>query len=254
MTGTAVGRPIANEVSALTRLPGSVRTGIYDIIVAFANADKGTDDDRKRLLRIYSEALLDFHPAVAEAAVAYLKFHNPRNPYRPSPQDVFETAEAVASTWHRRVLGYFLKKEGWGVDRIPASTPSRFLVKLPFGPLPLTSGCEIQHEIVVGHLKEVLATEDGQAFLYKLTLEELDRIPKGCYQPDQYEETKALIGWSDTDPDKQKAFLGAMDPELRRHRAMYIRMSHTRKWTEPQLMRAARQSLAEEKAQKTLKE
>src|SRR5204863_9812650 len=68
-------------------VPKSISEGILGLMTVFAAKDEA-DADKKRLMRVYVEAIEGFDESVVAATLRYLKFHNPRNPWRPTPQDV----------------------------------------------------------------------------------------------------------------------------------------------------------------------
>jgi hypothetical protein len=84
--------PVAASVG---KVPAVIVEGIMDLVVSFASQAQ-TDDDTRRALRIYREAVGEFDVAVAAHALSWLKFHNPRNPYRPTDGSVrFELSRPV---------------------------------------------------------------------------------------------------------------------------------------------------------------
>src|SRR5215472_1962763 len=84
-------------------VPKAVSEGILDVMSAFAAKDEA-DSDKMRLMRVYVEAVEGFDESVVTAALRYLKFHNPRNPWRPTPQDVYERCKSTVATWKRKVI------------------------------------------------------------------------------------------------------------------------------------------------------
>ena len=77
-------------------------------MVGFA-APSREDEDAKRLIRLLIEAVADFHELVATEAVHGLRFNNPRNPYRPSPQDVHERCRAIDGKWYSATGKFFYR-------------------------------------------------------------------------------------------------------------------------------------------------
>lgn len=91
--------PAHRQSQALTTqaaLSPAIKRGIGDLLIAFpAGSPAVQSEDRLRLLQIYAEACREFDEGVAEEALKHLKFHNPRNPFAPTPQDVREACQKV---------------------------------------------------------------------------------------------------------------------------------------------------------------
>src|SRR5690349_20018765 len=109
-TGTAIAAIGPSSV------PVQVTNAIRDLMVSFASQVQDTADSR-RLFEIFVEATKHVHRAVAEEAVKSLLFDNPRNPYRPSPQDVYERCNKINSRWAGTVRNYYFLEPG--SDRFP---------------------------------------------------------------------------------------------------------------------------------------
>jgi hypothetical protein len=92
-TGTAIA-----IIDSRVSLPKPIVTGVKDVLIAFPAGVVGAAEDKVRLLQIYAEAVDGSHEAVAAFALRHLKFHNPRNPFPPTPQDVRELCEKVMRT------------------------------------------------------------------------------------------------------------------------------------------------------------
>ena len=103
-------------------LPPAIANGIFDVLTAFAAGPQQDGRGQEAAVRIYGEAVAGFDPAVAEHAIGWLKLHNPRNPFRPTPQDVYETCEKLTQEWRERVLRHFTVKGSapWGPVRTNA--------------------------------------------------------------------------------------------------------------------------------------
>ena len=140
MANALVAHQGAITATKAVALPAAISSGILDLWVSFVS--QGQDpDDKKRALRVYGEAVAGFDPAIAEFAINWLKLHNPRNPYRPTAQDVHEHCRRLERSW-RNAVEKFLKGEPWrcitqgmGMNLIEAAVYD--------GPLPLQPGCMI---------------------------------------------------------------------------------------------------------------
>jgi hypothetical protein len=169
--------------AALPALPPSVAGGIEDLMVAFA-APTRDDEDTRRLLRIYVEAVSQFDVAIAESALRDLKFHNPRNPFRPTPQDVFEACEATAKKWSFAVEFYFLGDDDWRSDLL--------------GSAPLTAGCVIPDRIVKATLKAALHAMNASVYrrddyMCNMRLDRITKIPEEVFAEGQREEMMRMV-------------------------------------------------------------
>ena len=89
-------------------VPASIKDGILDLVVAFPAGPKQEPADQARQLRLYAEACDGFEVCIVSYVLRNLPFHNPRNPFLPTPQDVRELCNRVRNVWIRRVNGYFL--------------------------------------------------------------------------------------------------------------------------------------------------
>ena len=84
-------------------VPKAISEGILDLMTAFAAKDEA-DTDKMRLMRVYVEAAEGFDESVVAATLRHLKFHNPRNPWRPTPQDVYERCNRTVAAWERKMI------------------------------------------------------------------------------------------------------------------------------------------------------
>ena len=89
-------------------VPARIQNSIKDLIVAFASGPVQSSADRVRQLRLYAAACDGFEMCIVSYVLQNLPFHNPRNPFLPTPQDVRELCDRVRNVWIRRVNGYFL--------------------------------------------------------------------------------------------------------------------------------------------------
>src|SRR4051812_42129609 len=96
----AGGRALTKIVAG--NLPSEIANGIFDLLTAFATGARQEDAEKMRLLRIYGESIAGYDVAIALHALGWLLLHNPRNPYRPTPQDVHETCQNLIKEWRKR--------------------------------------------------------------------------------------------------------------------------------------------------------
>ena len=247
--GTAIipvarGRALIRTSAA--NLPPAIANGILDVLTAFAAGPHQADADKKRLVRVYGEAVTEFPPAVSEYALRWLKLHNPRNPFRPTPQDVYETCEKLVKEWRSRIIGYFLGDGRWG------NASSFDLIKsFERGSPPLEKGCPIPEALVKQFLRDHL--DSGQDLVPKLTAlgrDRLAKMPTECFNAGQREAALAAI---ETEEKHQaeivahKAYLESLDPELRRHRRNLFNSRDNKTLPEDELIALARASLERER-------
>jgi hypothetical protein len=169
----------------IVALPASIASGMKDLMIAFA-APNRDDADTLRLLQIYAKAISQFDVAVAESALSHLQFHNPRNPFRPTPQDVFEACEATRDRWSIALQLYFLGDDDWKSD---------------LGSAPLTPGCIIPDELVTATLKAKLHAvhamrafrDDEIIILRNMCRSRIIKIPEQCFAEGQREELMRAI-------------------------------------------------------------
>lgn len=175
--------PIGGELASRkgASLPAVVSDAIVDILITFS-AGNQDDTDKKRVVRVYQSAVADFHSAVAEAGIAWIMRHNPRNPFRPTAQDVYEACEMIAAFWKQRVIQFFFEDGVWHHERIKYERhdPRK-------GPEPLNPGCMVPDELVLKHLTDKISFYEAE-ILAKLGRKRLLAIPKECFLGDKQQE------------------------------------------------------------------
>jgi hypothetical protein len=253
--GTAI-VPVARG-RALTRtsaanLPPAIANGILDVLTAFAAGPQQADADKKRLVRIYEEAVVGLEAAVAEHAIGWLKLHNPRNPFRPTPQDVYETCEKLAKEWRQRVLHHFVGRGStsapWGLCQ-----GRTYGLEFPWGAEPFAPGCPIPDAVAKSFLRDYLGHgQDVVKDLAELGRERLAKIPSDCFMDGQLATALAIIEKAEhrqVEISKHDAYLDTLAPDLRWHRRIVLNTGDNHKLSEDDLIAAARQSLQSELAE-----
>lgn len=238
-----------------TNLPSAIAGGIADLLTAFAAGSQQDDSDKRRLMRLYGEAIADHDAAVAEHALGWLKLHNPRNPFRPTPQDVFETCEKLAKEWRERVLNRF-----FGVPEPTWGKPETSIVwgrEFPWGAAPLTKGCPIPDALVRAYLSAYLdAGAERIKTLAMLGRERLARIPKACFVVGQLEGALEAIEQEErkaAEITRHNAYLATLDPDLRRHRRVVLNTGDNHKLSEAELIAEAKRALERERRENALR-
>jgi hypothetical protein len=181
-------RQAANAVGVVTRtsVPMTVREGIKDLLCAFRTGPQQEREDQVRDLRIYTEAVEGFERVVAEEALRHLRFHNPNNPFRATPQDLYEACVKKRGEWRQRVVDHYLGGGKWEHE---------------WGPLPCQPGCHIPEGEIAETLR--LAINGGQRLkignfttVQKYEIEQLSdkqfaALPEAVFQPGEREKMLA---------------------------------------------------------------
>ena len=82
-----------------------IALALTKVLVAFASPAQG-DLDMQLVFSVYCEAIEEIPESVVLYARKRLQTKNPRNPFRPSPQDVYEACQARLKELRRAVLDY----------------------------------------------------------------------------------------------------------------------------------------------------
>jgi hypothetical protein len=85
----------------------AVREAMQDLIVAFPPNPGEQAADRVRLLKILARETSHFEQEIVSEALRDLLTSNPRNPFRPSPQDIVQRCRCVREEWSERVRQYY---------------------------------------------------------------------------------------------------------------------------------------------------
>ena len=194
-------------------VPVQLTNGIRDLMISFANQSQG-DADARRLLEIYVKATTHVHEAVAIEAVKTLLFDNPRNPYRPSPQDVYERSSKTDRKWFNLARDYFL-----------AGLKAEVLAK--WGSAPLTDGCRVPDDLVKKYLAQYLERERHiDEELGRLSRDWLAKIPDECFADGQKARALAEVDRRErmqAEREAKEKYLEFLDPILRQEREEVLR-------------------------------
>jgi hypothetical protein len=83
------------QPAALPATPPIVQEAMLDLLVACPPPAGEQSPDRVRLLRIWARETSKFLPEIVAEAAETLLTDNPRNPFRPSPQDLVERCHKI---------------------------------------------------------------------------------------------------------------------------------------------------------------
>src|SRR5262245_31906086 len=85
----------------------TVREGIHDILVACPPHPGEDGVDRVRLARIWARETAEFEPEIVTEALHNLLIDNPRNPFRPSVEDIVKRCRSIRRQWGDRITRYY---------------------------------------------------------------------------------------------------------------------------------------------------
>jgi hypothetical protein len=77
----------------------SVRSAINDITIAFSAGGQRSEHEMRRSLELYEKAVIGFDRRLVAEVLNWLLLHNPRNPFAPTPQDLFEACKNRVTRW-----------------------------------------------------------------------------------------------------------------------------------------------------------
>lgn len=197
----------SGAVVARDNLPAKVKSGISDLLIAFPAGMAQVAEDRVRFLKIYAEAVEGFEFAIVAYALKRLRFHNPRNPFPPTPQDVFELCKNTRANWRCLVDRYYFKGKDWanGED---------------WGPAPDEPGCYIPGDTIIVLLREALdrwgsTVESGLVDVPQVVFE---RIPHVAFLPGQRDRIVVKRKEKEAAKEqerKEREYLESLPPDLR---------------------------------------
>lgn len=182
--------PSASATSPIvlkTALPPVVQSGIKNLFVAFSAGPVQHEDDRIRLIHAYAGAVDGFENGVVQYVLGHLLYHNPRNPFRPSPQDVLELCEETT-----KVVRFFAARfqllSTFGLasndeNKTFRSAPDDWESK--WGPRPGEEGCIIARSTVMAEVRTIIERYERE--LVRLSDDKFQAIPTDAF-PNGYRE------------------------------------------------------------------
>lgn len=181
-TRTVVQSPSATgAIVSKTALTPAVQSGIKSLLVAFAVGPVQHEDDRIHLIRADAGAVDGFEIGVVQHVLGYLLYHNPRNPFRPSPQDVFELCEETT-----KVVRFFAARFQllfvFGLNS-PEENDVRDLAAdhwdSKWGARPDEEGCIISRDSVMAEVRTIIQRHERA--LIRLPDEKFAAIPLDAF-------------------------------------------------------------------------
>lgn len=94
-----------------------VREAMLDLFADCARQAGEVDEDRKRVLATWNRETSEFEPEIRAEVFRRLLRHNPRNPFRPTVQDIVTRCEVVQREWADRIKKRYV--EG-SAEELPA--------------------------------------------------------------------------------------------------------------------------------------
>lgn len=95
---TSKGMPVLPGGGSLCgKTPANIQKGLVAICVAFHGGKPMADRDRAVWMRIAASLLAGFEIELVEAVLGDMLIHNPRNPFPPTPQDLYEACDRIAN-------------------------------------------------------------------------------------------------------------------------------------------------------------
>jgi hypothetical protein len=176
----------ANDIISPASLPPSIMGGIVDLVIAFSAGPATADADRTRKLQLYGEVVAGVEVSVAEYALKRLRVHNKRNPFPPTPQDLFEECKRVRHLWHDRVIDVLISGEEWGsASSIEASFRIRLNPSDPWGPPPFTAGCFMPDRLILEALRDYIDrnADDSDSDLARMDADAFESLPEQVFGP-----------------------------------------------------------------------
>lgn len=151
---TAVSRPHTDSaiIAVGAAVPREIEDGILAIPVAFP-AHRSQDEGERNLgARLRLEAFEGFEVFIAAFVLKRVRLRNPRHPFPPNGQDLFELAEKTRKVLRRGVSGTCLGGEKWVL--CSSDLPSGWF---DLTPEPFTAGSLVPDGVARAWLREIIA-------------------------------------------------------------------------------------------------
>lgn len=182
----------SSDIITSDNLPPSIMGGIADLFIAFDAGRKVADADGIRKLQICAEALAGFEISVAEYVLKRMRTFNPRNPFPPTAQDLYEECVRIRKLWCDRIIDTMIGGNKWGasswIDSVGRASSSD-----PWGPPPFTTGCYAPEHMIIETLTDYinLNASDPDAELARLDRDAFERLPNYVFGPGRREAALA---------------------------------------------------------------
>lgn len=192
---------VTNSTAAVSMatIHPAIQSGIKKLLVAFPAGSPQQLEDRTLSARVYAEACEGFEECVVAYVLRRLPFHNPRNPFPPTAQDVYERCKNVSAEWKHRAGRYrweqICKGDGlawqseavWGWRNSYRSKDDGW--NSDWGPSPDEPGCYVPVEMIVAGMRLSFSSYDDRVM--DLPDKKFDSIPKEAFPDGSYEKATA---------------------------------------------------------------
>ena len=142
----------ANALATAADIHRAIVRNITALEIAFPAGRSGDQDERDMRAAIVVEAIAETDPAIALYVLKTLRLHNSRNPFPPTPQDVFKHCRTTTVVLRSAALNVATKGGGWppSADKLPATWFANI------GPAPFEPGCILSDATIKGLIAECL--------------------------------------------------------------------------------------------------
>lgn len=182
-TSIVEARSAGAVVISKSAVPPAVRDGIRNLLLAFTAGHGIAAEDRAQTLWLFAGACNGFEQGIVEYVLQHLVFHNRRNPFPPTPQDVRELCESTSMIWRIRTGRYrLLVTYGCSVADEQGNWPSD-IWQADWGPRPGEPDCFASEALVMAGVRQRIKIHEKS--LIALPDERFEAIPPEAY-PDGF--------------------------------------------------------------------
>jgi hypothetical protein len=155
------------------------------LLVAFPAGNQATSAEEGALrMEVYAEAIDGFPPVVVMRVLRHLLLHNPRSPFAPVPQDVYEECNRGYGAWRAAVVHY----AGDGGWRTPSVYNSKHSYLFDPCPPPWAEGHPLAPKVIKAILLSNNRWQENLTCEWSLPPDEVfNRIPHDCFKPGERE-------------------------------------------------------------------
>lgn len=171
----------AHPISA-DNMPAAVKDGVQELYHAFADPGQKDDMGKAYTMKSYIRAIEGKHPFLVLWCLEHLILHNPRNPFRPSAQDVHEFIGKTGGRWTSAIVEYFLERSYKDDVRWSGALD---------GPPSYDGACPLPIDMVVAAISKELSHSPPLKDLESLSDVRFARIPKPAFPGTLYQEVMA---------------------------------------------------------------
>lgn len=163
-------------ISKLSDSRRAIAANVVALEIAFPAGRSRDQDERDMISAIYMEAVAPFEPPIVLHVLKALRLHNHRNPFPPTPQDVFEKCQLTTSVLENAVVRFATEGGAWKIDPYPCKLPSGWFALDE--PAPFVAGCIVPDDLARRWIQtgvQRLWTESSLRSFMAMTYRDLDR-------------------------------------------------------------------------------